>query len=89
MERRPYLKLFSLSIPLVRPDSSANPSRLPGLNPIIFQRLLADIAEPVDMPLFAIYKMTSRFESWQHSGTTLIGGGRYGLNADRLTGDFL
>jgi hypothetical protein len=44
MERRPYLKPFSQSNPLIRPDFSANPYRLPGLHPMIFLQLLTDIA---------------------------------------------
>ena len=78
MERRPYLKLFSQSTPLIRPDFSTNPSRLSGLHPMIFLRLLTDTADPVDMPFFAIYKMKSRFGGRQHSGTILIGSGRDG-----------
>ncbi len=61
MERRPYLKLFSQSTPLIRPDFSANPSRLPDLHPMIFVRFFTDTADPVDMPFFAIYKMTGWF----------------------------
>jgi len=78
MERRPHLKPFSKSILLTRPDFSANFFRLSGLHPIIFLRLLSDTADPVDRPLFAIYKLASRFKGRQHSGTTLIGSGCHG-----------